>query len=191
MSRSLFSALTVVLFALLSAPAFAQRSSAPIRATVDDGIILRTADGKQVVAPVGGKVSITYTGRMQRVPNEPNVRIVDSIESVCVSSGGATRVNVTGKIDVTINRSGTVVNSSGAGQPGNNDGANITVTGDNVTVNANGQNTSVNCTSGAQGTTINTGSGSSGSITYPGGGGYSGSVNYGSGSGIWSMGPTR
>jgi hypothetical protein len=45
----------------------------------------------------------------------------------------------------------------------------------------------VNQNSGAQNTTVNTGSGSSGSVTYPGGQGYSGSVNFGAGSGSWSV----
>lgn len=197
MFSRLSAALSILLFALLplapvaaQAPNASHTDAATSSTQVPAGTTVRDSDGREVNVGPTGTATIKHEGKLRNHPTEPGVKICDKIVGVTVGAGGTKTLTVKGVMTVDIDRRGvTVTSNGGAGTPPSTDGATINVTGDDVTVNANGTNTTINQQSGASGTTVNTGPGSSGSITYPGGSGYQGSVNYGAGSGTWTMAP--
>jgi hypothetical protein len=186
---ALFAMLLLPLALIAQSAAPPTTTPPPVTSEVPSGITVRDAAGKEILVGPGGSATVKHKGKLSRVEGEPNLRMVESIEEVTVRSGGCNTLGLKGDVKATIHRSGTTVNTNGINPPAQTDGADITIEGDNVTVNATGTNTDIRCTRNAQGTTVNTGAGSSGSITYPGAAGYSGSVNFGAGSGAWTMGP--
>lgn len=190
--------LVSVLLFLFALPAFSLDAHAqtpantvattPASSQVGAGTTVRDSEGREVNVGPEGRVNVQHEGKLKNHPTEPNVKVCDKITGVTVGAGGCKTLTVKGKMDVEITRRGvTVTSNGGAGNPPTTEGATINVDASDVTVNANGTGTTVNQQQGAQNTTVNANTGSSGTITYPQGSGYQGSVNFQAGAGNWSM----